>query len=137
MSERLRSTRGDALIETLFLLAGALLPLLALLALTSRIELAHLTVEQTARAAARAASEATTQTGATIAAETIRRQTAETSGEPLSLQLGGQLQPGSSFTATLTTTIHSVPFAVLLGEPAALTVAGRATVPVDRYRSLP
>jgi len=130
--------RGEAIIETLLLLAGALLPLLALIGLTARLELARLGVDQTARDAARAASQAATSTAATAAAQSALRRAQQQSPNPLTLTLRGQLVRGAAFTATVTTTVNLAggPDS-WLGSFASVRISGHATIPVDQYRSLP
>jgi len=128
---------GEALVETLLLLAGALLPLLALIALSARLELARLGVDQTARDAARAASQAATSAGATAAAQSALRRAQQQSPNQLTLTLRGQLVRGGAFTATVTSTVELAGLGSLLGRLASVRISGQATIPVDRYRSLP
>ena len=129
--------RGEAIIETLLLLAGALLPLLALIGLTARLELARLGVDQTARDAARAASQAATSTAATAAAQSALHRAQQQSPNELTLTLRGQLVRGEAFTATVTSTVNLAGPGSWLGPLASVRISGQATIPVDQYRSLP
>ena len=134
---KLAAERGEALVEALLLLAGALLPLLALIALAARLELARLRVDQAALDAARAASRQASQAAAeSAAAQTLARAQRDGVGR-LSLQLDGRLVPGDTLTATVTSHVQLLPGLDLLGRLGAVTVHAQARVPVDRYRSLP
>lgn len=128
---------GEALVETLLLLAGALLPLLALIALSARLELARLGVDQTARDVARAASQAATAAAASAAAQAALRQAQQEGPNQLTLSLRGQLVRGGAFTATVTSSVELAGLGSLLGRLASVRISGQATIPVDRYRSLP
>ena len=134
---RRSSERGEALVEALLLLAGALLPLLALIALTARLELARLAVDQTARDAARAASQAATGAAASAAAQSALRRAQQESANQLTLSLRGTLVRGGAFTASVSSTVNLAGLGSLLGQFGSVRVSGQATVPVDRYRSLP
>jgi hypothetical protein len=136
-SRRNAHERGEALVETLLLLAGALLPLLALIALTARLELARLSVDQTARDAARAASQATSGPAASAAAQSALRRAQQHSTNQLTLSLRGQLVRGGAFTATVTSSVDLAALGPLVGALARVRISAQATIPVDRYRSLP
>jgi hypothetical protein len=135
LRRRLRDERGQGLISALILLAGVLLPLLFLIPLFARLEQGRLAAEQAARDAVRAAVEAPNPTAAqTAAADALARARAQT-GEPLRLELEGQFARGGVLTARVHT---SVAFASLpvVGHFGTIELSGRASAPVDRYRSL-
>jgi hypothetical protein len=132
---RLRDERGQGLISALILLAGVLLPLLFLVPLFARLEQGRLAAEQAARDAVRAAVEAPNPNAAqTVADNALARARAQT-GEPLRLELEGQFARGGVITARVRT---SVSFASLpvVGHFGTIELDGRASAPVDRYRSL-
>jgi hypothetical protein len=132
---RLRDERGQGLISALILLAGVLLPLLFLVPLFARLEQGRLAAEQAARDAVRAAVEAPNPNAAqTAAANALARARVQT-GEPLRLELNGQFARGGVLTARVHT---SVAFASLpvVGRFGTIELSGRASAPVDRYRSL-
>ena len=135
LRRRLRDERGQGLISALILLAGVLLPLLFLVPLFARLEQGRLATEQAARDAVRAAVEAPNPTAAqTAAANALTRARTQT-GEPLRLELDGQFARGGVLTARVHT---SVAFASLplVGHFGTIELSGRASAPVDRYRSL-
>ena len=127
--------QGQGLISALILLAGVLLPLLFLIPLFARLEQGRLAAEQAARDAVRAAVEAPNPNAAqTAAGDALARARAQT-GEPLRLELNGQFARGGVLTARVHT---SVAFASLpvVGHFGTIELSGRASAPVDRYRSL-
>ncbi len=132
---RLRDERGQGLISALILLAGVLLPLLFLVPLFARLEQGRLAAEQAARDAVRAAVEAPNPTAAQTAADNALARARAQTGEPLRLELNGQFARGGVLTARVRT---SVSFASLpvVGRFGTIELSGRASAPVDRYRSL-
>jgi len=132
---RLRDERGQGLISALILLAGVLLPLLFLVPLFARLEQGRLAAEQAARDAVRAAVEAPNSTAAQTAADNALARARAQTGEPLRLKLEGQFARGGVLTARVRT---SVAFASLpvVGRFGTIELNGRASAPVDRYRSL-
>jgi hypothetical protein len=132
---RLRDERGQGLISALILLAGVLLPLLFLVPLFARLEQGRLAAEQAARDAVRAAVEAPNPTAAQTAADSALARARAQTGEPLRLELDGQFARGGVLTARVRT---SVDFASLpvFGRFGTIELNGRASAPVDRYRSL-
>ena len=132
---RLRDERGQGLISALILLAGVLLPLLFLVPLFARLEQGRLAAEQAARDAVRAAVEAPNSTAAQTAADNALERARAQTGEPLRLELNGQFARGGVLTARVHT---SVAFASLpvIGHFGTIELSGRASAPVDRYRSL-
>ena len=132
---RLRDERGQGLISALILLAGVLLPLLFLVPVFARLEQGRLAAEQAARDAVRAAVEAPNPTAAQTAADTALARARVQTGEPLRLELNGQFARGGVLTARVHT---SVAFASLpvVGHFGTIELSGRASAPVDRYRSL-
>ena len=135
LRRRLHDEQGQGLISALILLVGVLLPLLFLVPLFARLEQGRLAAQQAARDAVRAAVQAPNADAAeTAAANALARARAQT-GEPLRLQLDGQFARGGVLTARVYT---SVAFASLpvVGHFGTIELDGRASAPVDRYRSL-
>jgi hypothetical protein len=131
----LREERGDGLITGLILTAGVLVPLMFIVPLFARIESAHLAVQQAARDAVRSATLAPDAGQAQAAAQSAAAAARAQTGQPISLTLSGQFARGSVLTADARA---SVALASLpgLGSFGTITVTGRASAPVDRYRSL-
>ena len=135
LARRLRREEGQGIVQALLLLAGVLLPLMFLVALFGRIEQGRLAVEQTARDAVRAASQAPSQPAAEQAANDALARAQEQTGLPLSLSLHGELQRGATLTATTSAevTLADLPF---FGQFGTITIHGQARAPVDQYRSI-
>ena len=132
---RLRDERGQGLISALILLAGVLLPLLFLVPLFARLEQGRLAAQQAARDAVRAAVQAPNADAAeTAAANALARARAQT-GEPLRLELAGQFARGGVLTARVQTSVALASLPVF-GRFGTIDLDGRASAPVDRYRSL-
>jgi hypothetical protein len=130
-----RSESGQALISSLMLLAGVLIPLLFLVPLFARVEQGRLSAEQAARDAVRVAVQAPSSAAAESAAEgAVARARAQT-GEPLELTLEGEFARASVLRARVQTEVAlaSIP---LFGAIGTVEVSGDAAAPVDRYRSL-
>lgn len=136
LRRRLSGEGGEAaMVSGVLLLAGVLIPLMFLIALYARIELAQVDAQQAARDAVRSAVQAPNATAASAAAaEAVAREQAAAKA-PLSLSLTGTYGRGDVMSAQVTTVvpIGSLPF---LGHFGTITVHGRASAPVDRYRSL-
>lgn len=136
LTRRLGGERGEAaMVSGVLLLAGVLIPLMFLIALYARIELAQVDAQQAVRDAVRSAVQAPNATAASAAAaEAVAREQAAAK-TPLSLSLTGTYGRGQVMSAQVTTTvpIGSLPF---LGHFGAISIRGRASAPVDRYRSL-
>ncbi len=135
MRRRLRVESGQALISSLLLLSGVLLPLLFLVPLFARVEQGRLATEQAARAAVRAAAQAPTSADAQAAADAeVARSQAQT-GKQLELRLEGTLERGAVLRAHVQTTVAlaNIP---IFGKIGSITLDGNAAAPVDRYRSL-
>jgi hypothetical protein len=134
-TERLVEERGEGLISGLLLLAGVLIPLMFLVPLYARIELAQVDSQQAARAAVRSAVQAPNASAAHAAA--IAALAREQAGlhAPLSLSLTGTYARGQVMGVQVTTQVPlgSVP---LIGHFGTVVVHGRASAPVDRYRSI-
>jgi Flp pilus assembly protein TadG len=133
LATRLRDDRGEAaIISGILLLAGVLIPLMFLVVLFGRIELAHVDAQQAARDAVRSAVAAPNPSAARSAAQSAfaREKVAGAS-----LSLTGTYARGEVMTAQVTTRvpIGSLPF---LGHFGTIVVRGRASAPVDRYRSI-
>ncbi len=135
LRRRLREERGDGLITGLILTAGVLVPLMFIVPLFARIESAHLAVQQAARDAVRSATLAPDAGQAQAAAHSAAAAARAQTGEPISLTLSGQFARGSALTAdaSVSVALASLPG---LGSFGTITVTGRASAPVDRYRSL-
>ncbi len=131
----LRRESGEGLVSGLIVLAGVLLPLLFIVPLFARIESAHLAADQAARDAARSAVEAPSGDRAESAAEAAVTRSRAGSNVPLRLRLSGSYSRGEALTAHVTADvpIGSLP---LLGRFGTVRVHGRASAPVDRYRSI-
>jgi hypothetical protein len=136
LKAKLAGERGEAaMVSGLLLLAGVLIPLMFLIALYARIELAQVDSQQAARDAVRSAVQAPDASAAnTAASEAVARERAA-SGMPLSLSLRGTFARGQVMSAQVSTRvpIGTLPF---LGHFGTITVHGRASAPVGRYRSL-
>lgn len=132
---RLGSERGQGLVSALVLLAGVLLPLLFLVPLFARLEQGRLVAEQAARDAVRAAVEAPNADAAQAAAANALARARTQTHEPPRLELGGQFARGAVLTARVHTSVAfaSLPF---VGRFGTVELSGRASAPVDRYRSL-
>jgi hypothetical protein len=132
---RLRSETGEGLITGLMLIAGVLVPLMFIVPLFGRIETAHLAAQQAARDAVRSATLAPDDARAQAAAQRAVSVAREQTGVPLKLTLAGRFARGSTLTAS---TSANVALGTLpgLGDFGTITVHGRASAPVDRYRSL-
>jgi hypothetical protein len=132
---RLSSDGGQGLVSALILLAGVLLPLLFLVPLFARLEQGRLAAEQAARGAVRAAVQAPNADAAKAAAANALARARTQTHEPLRLELGGQFGRGAVLTARVRTSVAfaSLPF---VGRFGTVELSGRASAPVDRYRSL-
>ena len=117
------------------LLAGVLIPLMFLIVLYARIELAQVDSQQAARDAVRSAVQAPNAAAANAAATAAVARERAASGMPLSLSLTGSFTRGQVMSAHVTA---RVPIGALpiLGDFGTITVHGRASAPVDRYRSI-
>jgi len=132
---RLSNDGGQGLVSALILLAGVLLPLLFLVPLFARLEQGRLVAEQAARDAVRAAVEAPNADAAQAAAANALARARTQTREPLRLELSGQFARGAVLTARVRTSVAfaSLPF---VGRFGTVELSGRASAPVDRYRSL-
>jgi hypothetical protein len=134
--ELLRDESGEGLISGLILLAGVMLPLMFLIAVFGRLETARLAAQQAARDAVRSAVEAPTPAQARSNAQAaLDRARGAQGGGRLRLALDGTFQPGDVMTARVSTSV-AVGRIPLIGSIGTVTVTGRASAPVDRYRSL-
>ncbi len=132
----LAGEQGEGIVSALILLAGALIPLIYLVALFGRIEQGRLAVSQAAQAAVRAAVEAPSAAAAqAAAAQQLADEQAET-GSPLRLVLRGSFERGAVLEAEVSgrVAIGRLP---LLGDFGTVTVQASARAPIDQYRSLP
>jgi Flp pilus assembly protein TadG len=136
LADRLNDERGEApMITGLLLLVGVLIPLMFLVVLFGRIELAQVNVQQAARDAVRAAVQAPNSSAAHAAATAALGREQPGSHTAMTLNLTGTYARGEVMSAQVTTQVHigSLPF---LGHFGIIVVHGRASAPVDRYRSI-
>lgn len=136
LTRRLRDEQGEAsIVSGVLLLAGVLIPLMFLIALYARVELAQVDSQQAARDAVRSAVQAPNASAAHAAAAGAVARERAADGMPLSLTLTGAYGRGQVMSAQVTVRvpIGALPF---LGHFGTITVHGRASAPVDRYRSL-
>jgi hypothetical protein len=132
----LRDESGEGLISGLVLLAGVMLPLMFLIAVFGRIETARLAAQQAARDAVRSAVQAPTPAQARANAQAaLGRARSAQGGARLRLALEGELRPGEVMTARVSTSV-AVGHVPLIGSIGTVSVSGRASAPVDRYRSV-
>ena len=133
---RLQDERGEAaIVSGILLLAGVLIPLMFLVVLFARIELAHVDVQQAARDAVRSAVQAPDPSAAHAAAQSALAHEQAGASTPMTLSLSGTYARGQVMSAQVTTSVHigALPF---LGHFGTIVVRGRASAPVDRYRSI-
>lgn len=136
LTRTLAGERGEAsILSGLLLLAGVLIPLMFLIPLFARVELAQLDSQQAARDAIRSAVQAPNASAAHAAAAGALAREQPGARTPLHLSLTGTFARGQALTATVTTT---VPLGALpvLGQFGTVTIHAHASAPVDRYRSL-
>lgn len=136
LTRRLAGERGEAsIVSGLLLLAGVLVPLMFLIPLFARVELAQVDAQQAARDAVRSAVKAPNASAAHSAADiSIAREQAGMR-TPLAMSLTGTFARGQTMTAQVTV---SVPIGALplLGNFGTIAIHAHASAPVDRYRSI-
>jgi len=135
-TRRLGEERGEAtLISGLLLLAGVLIPLMFLVPLYARIELAQVDSQQAARDAVRAAVQAPNASAAHAAAAEALTREQTGARTPLRLSLTGTYARGEVMSAEVAT---SIPLGALpmIGRFGTVVVHARASAPIDRYRSI-
>jgi hypothetical protein len=136
LKRRLAEQRGEAaILSGILLLAGVLIPLMFLIPLFARVELAQVDAQQAARDAVRSAVQAPDGTAAHAAATAALAREQAGASVPLALSLHGTFTRGESMTASVTTRvpIGTLP---LLGHFGTITIHANASAPVDRYRSI-
>ncbi len=136
LTHRLRGERGEAsIVSGLLLLAGVLVPLMFLIPLFARVELAQVDAQQAARDAVRSAVKAPNANVAHVAADTSLAREQAGIHTQLTMSLTGTFARGRTMTAQVTTTvpIGTLP---LLGQFGTIAIHARASAPVDRYRSI-
>jgi Flp pilus assembly protein TadG len=136
LTRKLRSDRGEAaMVSGVLLLAGVLIPLMFLIVLYARIELAQVDAQQAARDAVRSAVQAPNPAAAHAAATTALAQEQTGANVPLTLNLTGTFARGQVMSTQVTA---KVPIGTLplLGHFGTITVHADASAPVDRYRSI-
>ena len=133
---RLDSERGEAsIVSGLLLLAGVLIPLMFLIPLFARIELAQVDAQQAARDAIRSAVQAPNPAAAHAAAAAALAREQVGDRTPLSLSLTGTFARGQTMSAQVTTSVALGALPVL-GDFGTVTIHARASAPIDRYRSI-
>jgi hypothetical protein len=132
----LRCERGEGLVTGLLLIAGVLVPLMLIVPLFARVETAHLAAQQASREAVRSAALAPDDAHARAAAQSAIAAARAQTGVRLSVSVAGDFARGHTLTARTTATVAlgTLPG---LGSFGAVTIHGRASAPIDRYRSLP
>jgi hypothetical protein len=133
---RLGEERGEAaILSGLLLLVGVLIPLMFLIPLFARVELAQVDSQQAARDAVRSAVQAANPATANAAASSALARERAGTGMPLVLSLNGTFARGQTMTANVST---SVPIGTLpvLGHFGTITIHAHASAPVDSYRSI-
>jgi hypothetical protein len=135
VTDKVGDERGEGLISGLLLLAGVLIPLMFLVPLYARIELAQVDAQQAARDAVRSAVQAPNPSAAHAAATAALAREQAGSRTPLSLSLTGTYARGEVMSAQVTTRVplDSLP---VIGHFGTVVVHARASAPIDRYRSI-
>jgi hypothetical protein len=126
---------GQGLITGVIVIGALLVPLLFIIPLFARVELAHLAAEQTARDAVRSAVEAPDPDHAHAAADQALARGHARDHAPLDLTLSGDWHRGSVLRADARATV-SLGRLPGLGRIGHVTVRADARAPIDRYRSL-
>ena len=123
------------MVSAVLLLAGVLIPLMFLVALFARVELAQVDSQQAARDAVRSAVQAPNAAMANTAASEAVARERSADRIPLSLSLTGTYARGQVMSANVTVRVPvgALPF---LGQFGTISIHSRASAPVDRYRSL-
>lgn len=123
------------MVSAVLLLAGVLIPLMFLVALFARVELAQVDSQQAARDAVRSAVQAPDAAMANTAASEAVARERSADRVPLSLSLTGTYARGQVMSANVTVRvpIGALP---LLGQFGTISIHSRASALVDRYRSL-
>ncbi|MEO3852608.1 TadE/TadG family type IV pilus assembly protein [Streptomyces sp. B8F3] len=133
-----RGQRGSASVE-LVLMLPVLVLMLFLIVYTQRGSEARMRIDDVAHQAARAASQQRTLAAAHQAAEATAETALAEAGiscQQRTLDVSGNLQPGSAMTVTLTCTV-GLNDLTLLPLPATTDLDAAFTAPVDRYRTSP
>jgi hypothetical protein len=136
LTRGLGDQRGEAaIVSGLLLLVGVLIPLMFLIPLFARVELAQVDAQQAARDAVRSAVQAPNPAAAHAAASAALAREQAGTGVPLALSLNGTFTRGQVMTASVTT---SIPIGTLpvLGHFGTITIHADASAPVDSYRSI-
>lgn len=136
LKRRVAEERGEAaILSGLLLLAGVLIPLMFLIPLFARVELAQVDAQQASHDAVRSAVGAANPAAANAAASSALARERAAAGMPLVLSLNGTFARGQTMTANVST---SVPIGTLpvLGHFGTITINARASAPVDSYRSI-
>lgn len=136
LRDRLAGDRGEAsIVSGLLLLASVLVPLMFLIPLFARVELAQVNAQQAARDAVRSAVKAPNASAAHAAANASLAREQAGIRTPLTMSLTGTYARGQTMSAQVTA---SVPIGMLplLGNFGTIAIHARASAPVDRYRSI-
>jgi hypothetical protein len=132
---RLHDETGSSLITGTIVIGALMVPILFLVLLFARVELAHLAAEQAARDAVRSAAQAPDQEGASAAVDLAAARAPTVDGAPVRVALSGEWQRGSVLQADARTTV-AIGRLPGLGRFGRVTVEARARTPLDQYRSL-
>lgn len=135
LRRRLRDEAGSSLLTGAVVIGGLMVPVLFLVLLFARVELAHLAAEQTARDAVRSAAQAPDFDRASAAVDLAAARARTIDGTPVRVSLSGEWQRGSVLQADARTTV-SLGRLPGLGRFGRVTVHARARAPLDSYRSL-
>jgi hypothetical protein len=133
--DKLCAESGEGLITGLLLLVGVLIPLMFLVPLFARIELAQVDAQQAARDSVRSAVEAPNASAALAAATSAFAREQAGSRTPMTLSLRGTYARGQVMSTAVTARVPlgSLP---VVGHFGTIVVHGEAHAPVDRYRSI-
>lgn len=135
LRRRLSDEAGSSLITGVVVIGGLMVPVLFLVLLFARVELAHLAAEQAARDAVRSAAQAPDLDRASAAVDLAAARARTIDGAPVRVSLSGEWQRGSVLQADARTTV-SLGRLPGLGRFGRVTVHARARAPLDSYRSL-
>ena len=131
---RARSESGQALISSLILLAGVLIPLLFLVPLFARVEQGRLAAEQAARDAVRAARHRhRLRPRSPLRRRSRARGSKQESHSSSCSRASSPARASSAPACEPRSTSHE---SRLFGSIGTVEVSGDAAAPVDRYRSL-
>jgi hypothetical protein len=135
LRRRVSDESGSSLITGVLVIGALMVPVLFLVPLFARVELAHLAAEQTARDAVRSAAQAPDLDRANSAVDLAAARARGDGRAPVRVSLSGEWRRGSVLQATARTTV-TIGRLPGLGRFGRVTVQARARAPLDQYRSL-